>query len=72
MKPLGGFTQEELNDIWDSLDSDNPNPSAKKVADDDTEQVMTINTTDGQASVSRKSDKDDWSDTPNVGDSSFE
>ena len=70
MKPLGGFAQEKLNEIWDSLDSDNPDPSAKRVVDDDAEQVMTINTTDGQASVSRKPGEE-WFDTPSVGDSDF-
>ena len=70
MEPLGGFTQEKLNDIWDSLDSDSPDPSARKVVDDDTEQVMTINTTDGQVSVSRKPGEE-WFDTPSVGDSDF-
>ena len=67
MEPLGGFTQEQLDEIWDSLDGDNPNPAANKVVDDDVEQVMTINTNEGQVAVSRKSGGD-WSDTPLVGD----
>lgn len=70
MKLLGGFTQKELNEIWDSLGGDSPDPLAKKVIDDDIEQVLTINTTDGQLSVSRKPGED-WLDTPRVGDSSF-
>jgi len=70
MKALGGFTQKQLDDIWNSLDGDNPDQSAKKVVDDDVEQVMTIDTVDGQVSVSRKPG-DEWFDTPNVGDSSF-
>ena len=70
MKPLGGFTQDKLDEIWDSLKSDNPDPSAKKIVDDDTEQVMTINTSEGQVAVSRKPGEK-WHDTPNVGDSDF-
>ena len=31
MKPLGGFTQEELNEIWDSLSTDKPNSAANLV-----------------------------------------
>lgn len=70
MRPLGGFTQDKLNEIWDSLNSNNPDQSAKKVSDDDVEQVMTINTVDGQVSVSRKPGEE-WHDTPSVGDSDF-
>lgn len=66
MNPSCGFTQEQLDDIWDSLDGDDPYPSAKRVVDD-VEQVMTIDTTNGQASVSRKPG-DEWYDTPSVGD----
>ena len=71
MKPLEGFSQKRLDDIWDSFSSDNPEPSANQVVDDGTEQVMTINTDNGQVSVSRKPGEK-WSDTPSVGDSSFE
>lgn len=70
MKQLGGFTQEKLNDIWDTMDGDNPDPSAKNMVDDDAEQVMTIKTTNGQVSVSRKPGEE-WFDTPSVGDSDF-
>ncbi len=70
MKPLGGFTQEELNEIWDSLSTDKPNSAANTVVDDDVEQVMTINTNDGQVSVSRKPGEE-WIDTPSVGGSDF-
>jgi hypothetical protein len=71
MKALGGYSQKQLDDIWGTFSSDNPDPSANKVVDDDVEQVMTINTDDGQVSVSRKPGKE-WFDTPSVGDSSFE
>jgi len=71
MKSLGGFSQKQLSDIWDSLSSDNPNQSAKKVVDDEVEQVMTISTNIGQVTVSRKPGEE-WFDTPSVGDSSFE
>ncbi len=70
MEPLGGFSQEKLNEIWDSLNTDSPDPSAKKIVDDDTEQVMTVNTTEGQVAVSRKLGEK-WRDTPNVGESDF-
>ena len=66
MKKLGGFTQDKLNEIWDTLVSDNPYLSAKKVVDDNFEQVMTINTTNGQVSVSRKP-REAWFDTPSIG-----
>jgi hypothetical protein len=67
MELLGGFTQEKLTEIWDSLDSDTPNPTAGKVVDDEVEQVMTISTTQGQVSVSRKPGET-WSPTPTVGE----
>ena len=70
MEPLGGFSQVYLNEIWESLQSDNPMPSATKVVDDEVEQVMTINTTNGLVSVSRKPGGS-WSDTPSVGDPFF-
>ena len=71
MKSLGGFSQKQLNDIWDSLNSDNPNRSAEKVVDDEVEQVMKINTINGQVLVSRRPGGE-WFDTRTVGYSGFE
>ena len=65
MEPLGAFTQEKLNEIWDSLDGNDPHPSAKKEVDDEAEQVMSINTTEGQVLVSRKPGED-WADMPSL------
>jgi len=70
MKILGGFTQDELTEIWDSLGGDNPNPSAKKVVDDNVEQVMIVKTSDGVVSISRVPDEE-WFDTPDVGGKDF-
>ena len=70
MTSVGGFTQERLNEIWESLQGENPDPSATKVVDDDVEQVMTINSSHDQVSVSRKPGGV-WHKTPSVGDSSF-
>lgn len=46
--------QEELNRIWDSLDGSNPNPSAKRITNDEAEQAMSTDTTNGPIFVSRK------------------
>lgn len=67
MRPLGGFTQNELDALWDSINSDKPNPSVQKMVDDAMEQVMTITTPEGAVSVSRRPGAD-WFDTPTVGD----
>jgi hypothetical protein len=72
MQPLGGFTQDKLDEIWGSLGNGSPYPGAKKIVDDDTENVMTINTTNGQVAVNRKTGEE-WQDTPPVsGKSQFE
>ena len=63
MKPLGGFTQNELDALWNSLND----PSVQKIIDDEREQVMTLTTTAGALSVSRRPGAE-WSDTPTVGD----
>lgn len=67
MRPLGGFSQNELDALWDSLNSDRPNPSVHKIVNDAMEQVMTITTPEGTASVSKRPGAD-WLDTPTVGD----
>jgi len=67
MKTLGGFTQNELDALWASLNSDRPNPSVQKIVDDAVEQVMTITTPEGSVSVSRRPGAA-WFDTPTVGD----
>jgi len=66
MKPLGGYTQEKLNEIWNSLSGETPNQAAKKVVDDDIEQVMTINTSDGL--IVSRIPGGEWKDVPTVGD----
>ena len=68
MKPLGGFTQDKLNEIWDSFGTDKPYPTARIIVDDDTEQVMTINEGANQVSVSRKPGEEweEWHDTRSV------
>jgi hypothetical protein len=67
MRPLGGFTQNELDALWASLNSDRPNPAVQKMVDDAMEQVMTITTPEGSVSVSRRPGSA-WFDTPTVGD----
>ena len=67
MKPLGGFTQNELNALWASLNSNKPNSSVQKIVDDEVEQVMTITTPEGTFSISRRSGAE-WFATPSVGD----
>ena len=70
MQTLGSYSQKDLDDIWDSLDSDSPYPETIKVVDDDQEQTMTINKEDGQVAVSRKPGEE-WHDTPSVNDDSI-
>ena len=53
MNKLGGFTQDQLNKIWDDFDSNNSELLAQKNFDD-IEQVMSIKSTEGLVIVSRK------------------
>jgi len=62
MNKLGGFTQDQLNKIWDDFDSNNSELLAQKNFDD-IEQVMSIKSTEGLVIVSRK-DNGNWIDVP--------
>jgi len=64
MSTIGGFTQDQLSEIWDSFDGNQPNPAAKKVVDDDSGHVMIMNTNDGLLAVSRKDYGEMWQVTP--------
>lgn len=72
MQNLGGYTQEKLNEIWDSIDSDKPFPTVKKIIDDAAEQVMSINDGSSTIFVSRKpgNDWEQWHDTRTLNDGS--
>lgn len=65
-KTLGKFTQDRLNEIWDSLSSEDAVLTAKILTDDQVEQSMSINTDNGQILVSRKPGGA-WKDMPSVG-----
>ena len=71
MQNLGGYSQEKLNEIWDSIGSDKPFPTAEKIIGDDTEQVMAINEGISKIFVSREIGKEwgQWHDTRSVNDS---
>lgn len=72
MSTIDGFAQEKIREIWDSLAGEKPFPGAKRVVDDEHEQVMTISTENGQVAVQRRSERDLWRPARSVGDPEFE
>lgn len=58
--------QKWLNDIWDSFDSSNPSPIARRITNDSAEQSMSVDTENGEVLVSRKPGEI-WHPMPSVG-----
>ncbi|MFW5443192.1 MAG: hypothetical protein ACKE51_02645 [Methylococcaceae bacterium] len=70
MIELGGFTQEQLNKMWDSIGTKNNSYPAEKIIDEATRQVMTIPTSTDQVAVTRHPEGT-WSDTKSQADESI-
>jgi len=63
MESLGGYTQEELNELWSEANSDSPPEGVTIQVDDSVEQAMTIVSPDGLVEVTRDPGGE-WTDIP--------
>ncbi len=63
MKTLGGYTQEKLDEIWDSHDTDQPYPDSSRKVYEEAENVLVINHGDHLINV-RRIPGGEWEDTP--------
>lgn len=63
MESLGGYTQDELDELWEEANSDSPPGGVTIQVDDSVEHVMNIAQPDGVVEVTRDPGGE-WTDVP--------